>query len=412
MSMLHSLPLAIQEALQAAIKAAIPAIAITVGLNVLPAAMPVAYANSEATSPTAVESVPIESRQYTFSWQFLDGDVMQPRGGTSMGTPVDLARAPSQEWRGLQAENLTKYERDRAAILAMAGPYRTSFDFIETAGFVADYAPSAPYQSWGTEFVYVVADAGDFISLQHILVMRVVLPDGESSEPIVVKHWRQDWHFERRVQHNFIGHNTWQARTLSKAEAAGTWTQRVFQVDDSPRYQAHGEWRHTANHSSWESVQTWRPLPRREFSVRDDYQVLVGRNRHTITPSGWVQEEDNLKVRLDSATQSPTPSGVLAKEVGLARYERIENFDWSPGDEYWARTGSFWGDVRAAWESRFATQTTITLKSRVDNQPLFATLFALADEVSESPPDKEQGPSSTATTVRTKIDTILDAYLE
>ena len=30
--------------------------------------------------------------------------------------------------------------------------------------------------------------------------------------------------------------------------------------------------------------------------MRDDYQVLVGTNRHTITPDGWLQEENNLKL--------------------------------------------------------------------------------------------------------------------
>ncbi len=46
-----------------------------------------------------------------------------------------------------------------------------SFEFLETVGFTETHKPARPYQSWGTEFVYVVEDKGDFISLQHILVM-------------------------------------------------------------------------------------------------------------------------------------------------------------------------------------------------------------------------------------------------
>ena len=33
------------------------------------------------------------------------------------------------------------------------------------------------------------------------------------------------------------------------------------------------------------AVRRVAPLPRREFSVRDDYDLLVGVNRHTITPN-------------------------------------------------------------------------------------------------------------------------------
>jgi len=45
------------------------------------------------------------------------------------------------------------------------------------------------------------------------------------------------------------------------------------------------------DHSTWHSENTWWPLPRREFSVRNDYNVLSGSNRHTITPTGWVQND-------------------------------------------------------------------------------------------------------------------------
>ena len=67
----------------------------------------------------------------------------------------------------------------------MQGEYRIFFDFMETMGFVPDYVPKQPYQSWGTEFVVLVEDSKDFISLQHIMVMYFEQDD-------FVKHWRQD----------------------------------------------------------------------------------------------------------------------------------------------------------------------------------------------------------------------------
>ena len=140
-------------------------------------------------------------------------------------------------------------------------------------------------------------DRGDFIALQHILVMRVQMQDGQVSEPIVVRHWRQEWRYQADSLLAYEGRNTWVRRPVPAGERSGSWVQSVLQVDDSPRYAARGRWQHGDSFSTWIGDETWRPLPRREFSVRSDYQVLVGTNRHTITPGGWVQEENNLKLR-------------------------------------------------------------------------------------------------------------------
>src|SRR5262249_6412537 len=238
-------------------------------------------------------------RQFTFSWQFRDGDAAAPRGGTTRGAPVELGGEPGEAWRALEEPGLSARERDRHAILAMAGTFRTSFDFLEVAGFRPGFVPDRPYQSWATEYVYVVRDEATFVSLQHLLVMFMRHPDGAVEGPFVTKHWRQEWRYEARSLLAYRGRNTWETEHLTPAQVKGTWTQSVYQVDDSPRYAASGRWQHFGNVSTWQSSTTWRPLPRREFSVRKDYDVLVGTNRHTITPTGWVQEEDNLKVVLD-----------------------------------------------------------------------------------------------------------------
>jgi hypothetical protein len=93
----------------------------------------------------------------------------------------------------LQEAGLTGFERDRRAILAMQGAYRTRFQFVETAGFMPDRAPPQPYFSWGFEFVHVLEERGDFISLQHTVVMYFQGEDGSVAQPAVMKHWRQDW---------------------------------------------------------------------------------------------------------------------------------------------------------------------------------------------------------------------------
>ncbi|MEM7018771.1 MAG: DUF6607 family protein [Pseudomonadota bacterium] len=322
-----------------------------------------------------------EVRQYTYAWQFTDDDEMRPRGGTTKGPDIKLDKMVSPAWQVLQEEGLSKLEKDRRAILAMAGPYRTSFDFIETVGFAENYQPARPYQSWGAEYVYVVADEPEFISLQHIIVTFIKQDDGELMGPIIVKHWRHDWRYQDRDLHVYAGHRTWQRKTLSEEDAQGTWSQAVFQVDDSPRYEIVGKWQHEGNHSSWQSESTWRPLPRREFSVRKDYHTLDGTHRITITPTGWVQEQDNLKLVLTDAGEPVADNPYLAREAGLNRYERIADYDFSAGDTYWQKTGPFWADVRMAWEDVYKNNKRFTLQSKVDDQLLFMAMFGYAAEL-------------------------------
>ncbi|MDG2047454.1 MAG: hypothetical protein P8J79_09555 [Halioglobus sp.] len=341
-----------------------------------------------------------DSRQFTFAWPYADNGDMAPRGGSSRGAPIELAKSSGEQWARLRAPNLTDKERDRLAILAMAGPYRASFDFIETVGFTEEFVPTAPYQSWGTEYVHVVADEPDFISLQHIMVIRFDSSDYASAEPVVIKHWRQDWRYEQRRMHTFRGNSTWRLDKQSRSESRGRWVQSVYQVDDSPRYMAAGRWQHRANFSSWTSDETWRPLPRREFSVRDDYDVLIGTNRHTITPSGWVQEEFNLKAVLDD---DGMVSQVLARENGVARYERIQGYDWHAGDEYWKRTAAFWAMTRDVWANYLRDESAFSLQKTHEGVPLYAAMFEMADNLEDA------NPNSNAT--RDAIKKMLQRYM-
>jgi hypothetical protein len=320
--------------------------------------------------------------RYTFSWP-LDAGAPAPRGGTTKGAPITLDREPSKAWKDLRADGLSAQERDRRAILAMAGTYRVTFDFLEVVPFITQEKPNAPYQSWGTEKIYVDSDDGKNISLVHILEMRIVQKDGSISEPMVTKHWRQDWQYQPTHVVEYQGRDRWQRRKLSSSEAKGVWLQAVYQVDESPRYASVGRWEHSGSFSTWLSGETWRPLPRREWSVRDDYQVLVGTNRHTISPTGWIQEENNLKTVLTAERKVDASRPYVAREYGVARYERIRDADFAQADVYYDRTKQFWAQVRAEWSAIFAKQGEVTLKGAVDKLGLFHPLFAHADALVE-----------------------------
>lgn len=351
--------------------------------SVLPAfAFATALVTAVATPPALAQDAggAAERRQYTFAWMFADDNAMQPRGGTTRGPAVTLDERAAPAFEALQAPGLSPRERDRRAILAMVGDYRTSFDFIETVGLTPGYEPRRPYQSWGTERVYLVADEPDFISLQHIIVMHFQQEDGSVSEPMVVKHWRQDWRFEDREVHAFVGRNAFEKERLPRGRVKGAWTQTVYQVDDSPRYEALGRWVHAPGMSSWESEDRRRPLPRREFSVRDDYQALYGSHRITIYPTGWAMEEDALKLVLDENNEPASVRPYLAREAGLSRYERVLDYDFSAGDAYWEKTAPFWAEVRAWWERLYDTRDAFAFEKSVEGTPMFMALFGLAEE--------------------------------
>jgi hypothetical protein len=341
----------------------------------------VATADEYSGKPTGAEPA-----RYTFSWPLGSG-APAPRGGTTKGAPITLDREPSKAWQDLRADGLSAQERDRRAILAMAGTYRVTFDFLEVVPFVTPDKPNAPYQSWGTEKIYVDNDDGKNISLVHILEMRIVQKDGSISEPMVTKHWRQDWHYQPTHVVEYRGRDRWDRRKLGAAEATGAWLQSVYQVDESPRYASVGRWQHSASFSTWLSGETWRPLPRREWSVREDYQVLVGTNRHTISPTGWIQEENNLKTVLSAGRAIDS---YVAREYGVARYERIRDADFAQADVYYDRTKQFWDQVRDEWSGIFVKQGEVTLKGPVDKLGLFHPLFAHADAL------VEQGAAATA----------------
>jgi hypothetical protein len=315
-----------------------------------------------------------EDGSYVFGWGFQPEVVAKPRGGTTKGTAVRLA--PPVERKSAPGESA--FVRDRAAILAMAGDFRTSFHFMETIGLAANYTNTRPYFSWATEHVRMLEDKGEFISLQHTLVMFFADETGDESRPVLTKHWRQDWTYQDTDLYQFKGNNTWARERRTPESVKGAWSQAVFHVDDSPRYEVVGRWDHSGDVSRWLSEQDWRPLPRREFSVRQDYNVLEGRHQIVIAPTGWVHEQDNWK---RVAGDSSDTAQFLAQEWGINRYERITSPSLAAADEYWQKTTRYWAAVHAIWRDIFAKHDRFSLKRTVDGEQLVERHFAFAEEM-------------------------------
>jgi hypothetical protein len=196
----------------------------------------------------------------------------------------------------------------------------------------------------------------------------------------VQKHWRQQWVYQDPSIHAYSGRGSWTEQRFDAAAVAGRWSQAVYQVDDSPRYEALGDWVHQGNYSAWTSDQTWRPLPRREYTKRDDYQLLNVENRHTITPQGWTHEQDNTKVQRGA----DGVDHVLVREIGFNDYRRIRGYDFSPGTTYWKKTAPFWAQVRARWQAALASPDGVTLGYPTDDEAFIGTMFEIAEAYAEN----------------------------
>lgn len=289
-----------------------------------------------------------------------------PYGGTA-AHPAAAAGTAARVERALPvcSDPAERYECDRRAILAMQGEYRVSFHFDETVALAPGYDTRPDKDSGGHELVLLVEDAGDRIVLQHLLVT----PDGA-----VIKHWRQDWTYQPLTHWTYAGDQRFVRRTRTREEVAGAWLQAVYEVHDGPRYAGIGRWNHRYGVSTWTSERTWRPLPRREYTTRSDYDLLNVENRHTITPNGWTHEQDNTKV-----VRREGRDRVLVREFGFNDYRLVAGYDFSPARRYWEQTAPFWAAVRARWD-RMLQGPAVRLAYPANEEAFLTEVLARAED--------------------------------
>jgi len=261
----------------------------------------------------------------------------------------------------------SKKKKDQNAIKEMCGCFEVTFNFAETFQYSNDslYKPSKKKTDKGLEWAELVVDENNKISIQHLLQV------GKPSDPYIVKHWRQDWLYENTDFYMYNGDNNWLFVEKPKAEVKKQWTQKVYQVDDSPRYEGSGTWVHVDGKSYWENT-TDAPLPRREYTKRSDYNVTVRGNRHEITDYGWVHDQDNLKVVREAGKDDV----ILASEKGYNTYKKVPDSRCQGAIDWWKEHKNKWATVRKKWKEVYGRNTDLSLEMKVDNKVLFKHLFA------------------------------------
>ena len=262
----------------------------------------------------------------------------------------------------------TKKQQDIDAIKSMSGCFNVTFNFAETFTYSKDstYKPSKTKHDKALEWVEVITDKQNKIQLQHLLIV------GKKDAPRVIKHWRQDWLFENTNLFFFHKNKTWKYNQLSEEKVKGQWTQKVFQVDDTPRYEGSATWVHVDGKSFWENA-TDAPLARREHTKRNDYNVLLRRNRHEIVKNGWIHNQDNDKIiRKDNEEDF-----ILAQEKGYNTYTKVADNKCKVAQKWWKENKNFWKIVRTKWDATFEMKKDITMQTRVNGKRMFSHLFEM-----------------------------------
>ena len=260
-----------------------------------------------------------------------------------------------------------KKQKDVEAIKSMCGCYEVTFKFAETFNYSKDstYTPSKNKIAYAVEWIDLTYIDKNNLIIQHILQM------GKDSNAYIMKHWRQDWNYQNREFLIYDHNNIWNKLEANYNSTKRQWTQKVFQVDDSPRYEGSASWAYIDDKIFWEN-NVDAPLPRRERSIRSDNNVLNRGNRIEITNEGWIHKQNNQKI-----LRSDTANDVLiASEYGINSYVKINNERCKYAKIWWNKKSEKWKIVRKEWELVFEQNDTISLKPNHEDKPLWEYLFS------------------------------------
>jgi len=285
---------------------------------------------------------------------------------------------------------LSQQAKEKENIEKLCGCFEVKFKYAETFSPDPDYKyHERDDMSEGLELIVPIENSDNKIVLQHLLII---------TDSMIIKHWREDWTYENPEVWTYSGDRRWSKVPVTPAEVKGKWTQSVWEVSDAPRYQGAGEWVNLDGRTFWQNTSD-APLPRREYTVRNDYNVLQRTNRIMLTHEGWLHEQDNKKIIRENGTDK-----LLVEEKGYNTYVRTDDRKCEAAKAFWAKHERFWVNVREAWTEKMKGRQSIKLLNTVDGRPLYMHLDALEKELAKS-----SGKQSDDTK---KIGELLDKFIE
>ncbi|MFY8009333.1 MAG: DUF6607 family protein [Flavobacterium sp.] len=266
----------------------------------------------------------------------------------------------------VSVKTLAQKKEDEQAIKAMCGCYEIKFNFAETFAYPKDtlnYKASKVKHETALEWAELIDDEPGKKSIQHLLIV---------GKGMIVKHWRQDWIFENTKFYDYSGFNNWKHKTLTKEKVKGQWTQKIYEVDDKPRYEGSATWVHVDGRTFWKNS-TNAPLPRREYTQRSDYNITKRINEIEIVKNGWIHNQDNDKIIRDEKGTDY----LLAQEKGYNTYTKVADSKCEAAQKWWKENQEFWKRVRSKWEAEFSKNNDIKLLAELNGMPLYMHLQKL-----------------------------------
>jgi len=270
-----------------------------------------------------------------------------------------------------------QFSSDHRAIKKMSGCYEVTYQFSESKNMNPKlHTPSKDYHETGLEWITVDQESKNEISLQHILIIGNELQ----------KHWRQVWTKNPTSSIEYLGDNTWERKNivLNSKKLNNLWSQVVYQVDDSPRYGCLATWTHGFFSSSWQCTHTLSPLPRREFSQRSDYNLLMRENIHEIKLNKWFHKQFNHKI-----IQNELGLNIIAQEEGQNTYKKVSAKNCKAAKVFWKVRKNNWHLIQDMWKHVFEHHPKIAFKNKVDNKTLWMMLFELEEQYSKAEKNEE-----------------------
>jgi hypothetical protein len=247
-------------------------------------------------------------------------------------------------------------QQDIKSIKSLCGCYEVEFRYKETFSPDSSYKLKDQYVAKGLEWGGLVESSDKKIIIQRILVI---------DDSMIVKHWREDWTYQNIDLLQYSHDDVWKKTRLSADNIKGQWLQSVWEVNDAPRYQGTSLWVHQNGEHFWKNTAD-APLPRREYTKRNDYNVMMRGNTIKITDTGWVHEQDNVKlIRKEGQADK-----IVAQEKGYNIYRKTDDKKCFAAQDWWSKNQAYWNQVRANWDELIAKKDIIEVKREVKNQSL------------------------------------------
>lgn len=263
----------------------------------------------------------------------------------------------------LTAAIATAQDTGKPNVNKLCGCFSVNFQYAETFSPDETYKYHDREDMNAMELALPIENTDKKLVIQHLLVI---------ADTMVIKHWREEWTYENPALYEYTGGKNWKKKTLAANDVKGKWTQTVWEVNDEPRYQGISAWVNNDNKTYWESTVD-APLPRREYTVRNDYNVLKRRNRIMLTNDGYVHEQDNEKILRENGKDK-----LIVLEKGYNTYYKAEESECDAARNWWKKNSAFWTVVKNEWENYLAKTDNVSVKNTVEDKILgdyFTTLW-------------------------------------